>query len=320
MLVQKQLTKIPVKNFEVHYNKEKDEYYSVETFSFKFPRKLYDNFKESIDKYILNFEKRDKNLGILFTGQKGSGKTLKAKKLCKDSKLPVLIISEPFTGAKFNSFINSIEQEVIIFFDEFEKVYKEDTKQEEMLTLLDGTNSNKKLFLFTTNTNNLNSYLKNRPSRIHYLEEFKGISTDTLYNIIENNLKNKNHSESLLSLVYNLGNVGIDVVESLVFEMNLTGKDAKEVVKTMNITIEDLSYDYVAYIKEGVNRKEYRGTTSYNPLRHEKLQFNKWMDGFDYEQYLTSLKKEVLKDKITLEDSDRNVLIFRPRKKYNPLA
>ena len=100
-----------------------------------------------------------------------SGKSLLAKQLMIEAKLPVLVIEEAFKGSKFNDFINSIDQEIVVFFDEFEKVYKEQEDQEELLTLFDGVISSKKIFLLTANKDNINEFFENRPSRIKYLKK-----------------------------------------------------------------------------------------------------------------------------------------------------
>ena len=150
-------------NYIIHYDKENDEYYGSKTDDFTLPEKIYGNYSDEVDLWIRNFKNRSKNLGIRLDGLKGMGKTLMAKKFMIESGLPVLVINQAFCGSKFNQFINSINQEVILFFDEFDKVYKSEEHQEELLTLYDGVYDSKKVFLMTSNSNKGNQFFKNRP-------------------------------------------------------------------------------------------------------------------------------------------------------------
>lgn len=77
--------------------------------------------------------------------------------ICNKSDLPVIVITEPFTGSKFKEFLSSIKEETIIFLDEFEKVYNT-TELQEYLSILDGVFDGKKLFLFTSNDERINEF------------------------------------------------------------------------------------------------------------------------------------------------------------------
>ena len=61
------------------------------------------------------------------TVEKGSGKTLLAQHTsilaAKEHGIPTIVVNKPWFGDNFNSFIQSISQPLIIFFDEFEKVH-----------------------------------------------------------------------------------------------------------------------------------------------------------------------------------------------------
>ena len=66
--------------------------------------------------------------------------------------LPLIIVDMAIPGVA--DFISSISQECIVLFDEFEKIFREDSKddehpQEELLSLFDGVDSGKKLFVIT---------------------------------------------------------------------------------------------------------------------------------------------------------------------------
>ena len=112
--------------------------------------------------------------------------------------IPTLLINSAYTGDAFFQFLYSIQQECIVFFDEFEKVYDDDDQQS-LLTVLDGTFPSKKLFLLTSNsTDMINIHLKNRPGRIHYHINFKGLSGEFIKEYIQDNLDNKLHEKDLV--------------------------------------------------------------------------------------------------------------------------
>ncbi len=63
------------------------------------------------------------NMGVLLNGVKGTGKSVTAKLICNELKnfLPIIIVDKAYEGLP--QFISKIQQEVIIFIDEFEKVF-----------------------------------------------------------------------------------------------------------------------------------------------------------------------------------------------------
>ena len=71
-----------------------------------------------------SFKGRKGNLGILLEGLKGTGKSLQAKHLCKNAGLPVILFTADWHGPTLEKFLARIKQSAILFFDEFEKIYK----------------------------------------------------------------------------------------------------------------------------------------------------------------------------------------------------
>ena len=105
--------------------------------NFEFNFKIY-NFHQNYLDYIINYyNSTDGNLGILFNGLKGSGKTILAKLLCNQLNMPVIIMKS-FNDRNENlvEFISSINTDVVLFYDEFEKTFDEDDCT--ILKLMDG--------------------------------------------------------------------------------------------------------------------------------------------------------------------------------------
>lgn len=234
---------IPKGNWLVKIDQQTGEYYLKKQEDFKLPSKVYGDLDGQVNRYLNTFKHRDKNLGILLNGLKGTGKSLTAKKLCIESGLPVLIITGAYSGAEFESFISSIKQECIIFIDEFEKVYRSGggrnevgDSQSTLLTILDGVFESKKLFLLTSNfSDKVNDALMNRPSRIHYFKNYEGLSSDVINDVIDDLLDNPKEKDRLLQVLDVIGVVNMDVLVSLILEMNLYKEDASSSLKMLNI-------------------------------------------------------------------------------------
>lgn len=205
---------------------------------FEFTSKRYgDNVKNS-ERILYTFMDREVSTGVMLAGEKGSGKSLLAKCLSMDaaSKLgiPTLIINDPLCGDKFNRFIQEIQQPCIVLFDEFEKVYGSD-EQESILTLLDGVFPSKKLFVFTCNDKwRVDQHMRNRPGRIYYMLDFKGLSVEFIEEYCNDNLNNKNHIENICKISTLFSKFNFDMLKSLVEEMNRFSESPQEALSMLN--------------------------------------------------------------------------------------
>lgn len=127
-------------------------------------RKIYGDLNNKVQRIFKTYESRDKNLGVLLSGLKGTGKSLLIK-LCieravKDN-IPVILVNQKINLNKFSDFIKKIDEKVVCIFDEFDKFSYEDTDNSDvdsgkenqfgLLGLLDGINENKNLYLFSCN-------------------------------------------------------------------------------------------------------------------------------------------------------------------------
>jgi hypothetical protein len=180
---------------------------------------------------------RDNSTGVMLNGEKGSGKTLLAKMLSikgYELGIPTIVINAPWCGDKFNAFIQMIEQPVIIIFDEFEKVYDEQ-EQEMMLTLLDGVYPSKKMFVLTCNDKwRVNNHMRNRPGRIFYSLEYKGLEEDFIREYCEDNLNAKEHIEKIVGIAGTFDQFNFDMLKAIVEEMNRYNETPQEVMTMIN--------------------------------------------------------------------------------------
>ncbi len=195
-----------------------------EAFVFNF--KIYDlDCDEIIDRIIGTWESKvfsetHKNLGIIFNGLKGTGKTIAAKLLSNRTGLPVIVISKPLEGML--EFIQSLNFEAVILIDEAEKTFEEE--QAMLLKMIDGVyNCSRKLYILTTNKLNLDENLIGRPGRIRYVKQFGNLSKTAVSDIIDDNLIDISLKEGIMKLVDRLEISTIDILKAIIEECNITG-------------------------------------------------------------------------------------------------
>jgi hypothetical protein len=239
-----------------------------DTDTFKLPEKIYDIDKDLRGLVKKSFEHNDTNLGVLLTGNKGQGKSVTAKLICKDLNLPVIIINKAIpSNIGFIKFLREIKQDYILFIDEFEKLFNSysyaeeggrvpNHSQESFLSLMDGalTSSNKTLFLMTTN-DDVNSFLINRPSRIKFLKEYDELSEELFELIVEDKLINKEFKKDLQEHVSFL-NLNVDLLINIVNDINLLNKPFSEFANLYNYRFEKYRYDLWVKKEDGEERWE----------------------------------------------------------------
>jgi hypothetical protein len=206
--------------------------------NFTMPPKRYGNNDKYAERILHSFEKRNMATGVLLCGEKGSGKSLLAKTMaCKAQAkgMPIIVINVPRTGDAFFNMIQRIEQPAIILFDEFEKVYDLD-KQKEVLTLLDGIYPSNKLYVFTVNDKwKLDINMRNRPGRIFYSIDYKGIEEMFIREYCEDNLNDKSHIDHIVRIKSLFSAFNFDMLQALVEEMNRYNEDPFEAIRLLNI-------------------------------------------------------------------------------------
>lgn len=205
---------------------------------FELPKKFYGDVLQKTDKILATFEDRPKTTGVLLSGEKGSGKTLLSKNICMEGVkrgYPTLVVNNSFAGDSFNTFLQSITQPCIVLFDEFEKVYDKD-EQQELLTLFDGVFTTKKLLLLTTNDYlGINNHLQNRPGRLYYSLEFKGLDREFIMEYGKDNLKNKAHLSNLGVIASMVNPLSFDILQAIIEECNRYDETPVKALEMLNV-------------------------------------------------------------------------------------
>lgn len=228
---------LPAGNYVIKKNEMTGTLFLEEIDRFEIRGKVYGDTTKRAERILHTFNDRPAATGVMLNGEKGSGKTLLAKMLSVkgyEQDIPTIVINQPWCGDKFNAFIQSIEQPVIVVFDEFEKVYDEQ-EQEAMLTLLDGVYPSKKLFVLTCNDKwRVNSHMRNRPGRVFYNLEYKGLDADFIREYCQDNLKAKEHIEKIVGIAGTFDQFNFDMLKAVVEEMNRFGETPQEAMTMLN--------------------------------------------------------------------------------------
>lgn len=184
------------------------------------PSTIYETKSDSIfRKRIINYfnTTTSNTTGVLLAGTKGTGKTVTAKLLAKESNLPIIIIDPKFPENKLINFFKTFETPVCILFDEIEKKFNT-TK---MLDFLDGVEKTaKKLIIMTCNdTSNISEYMEDRCSRVRYVRNYDANENVELLPIIADNLNIKNKEEVIKFCNDNICLLSIDNIIAFMQEV-----------------------------------------------------------------------------------------------------
>jgi hypothetical protein len=222
------------------------------------------------------------NLGVLLNGAKGTGKTVTAKMLCNKLGLPVLIVDKPLQG--LSNFLAGINHDCVFLFDEFEKNFRltdddgEDRAGESLLSIMDGVynGENCHIFIMTTNELRVNDNLLSRPSRIRYLKSFGDvIDRKILEEYVDDNLKYPQYRDEIMDFFDTLTIGTIDILQSLVDEVNLHNCGVSEFKDFFNVKEAHYSYSCKYW---NIDLTEKDNPTLEEFIKHAKAPYSKELD------------------------------------------
>lgn len=214
--------------------------------------KVYGARQDKVNKLIKTFNQSNRSVGTILSGDKGIGKTLFTVMLSNDLReqgIPTILVTTNFPG--MTAFLGSIKQEVMILFDEYEKVFnKEAGEQDKMLSLFDGLSNDKRLYVITVNDiSKLSPYMLNRPGRFHYHIRFKYPTVADIKEYLTDKVLPEYHSEIPSVLTTALTNqYNYDKLRALTTELN-QGYGVDEALEDLNISRTlDRQYTVVVHV------------------------------------------------------------------------
>ena len=319
--------RIPVGTYTICFAKNMGFYLTTRN-DMTVAEKIYGCHPEKARKVLSAFRDFHRSLGVIMSGAKGIGKSVSAKLIAAEALadgMPVIVCDQYIPGIA--SFIESIEQEVMILFDEFDKAFAktdDEDPQASMLSLFDGTAVGKKLYVVTCNyLNGLNDYLVNRPGRFHYHFRFDYPDADGIREYLRDKVteEGRGQIEDVVSFSKKV-DLNYDCLRAIAFEIN-HGSTFAEAVKDLNIVnIDEERYTLVLRMTNGTTfQDESVGIDLFDKGSHVRT----WMrrDGSGRGCYvgfcvgdvrfdMTSGKLSVAKDRIDVDnpydddDDDQN--------------
>ena len=215
---------------------------------FTLPDKVYGMERPFIDRVKKSWVNTAGNMGILLNGTRGTGKTVTAEILANELGLPVIIINQQFEG-EITDFINELQDDCVIFFDEYDKIFEKYSSK--LLTVMDGVlrTDIRIMFLLTTNDDYLNDNMYQRPSRIRYIKTFGNLDPNVVVEIVNDLLVHKELVDETIKFISELSIITIDLVKSIVQEVNIHHESPYVFGDIFNITSNDKMYK-LTHIKE----------------------------------------------------------------------
>ena len=268
------VNKIPAAVYTICFSPTSGYYLRALSERFEMPKKKYNFFTEFEERFVKTYKATGSNIGAILNGVKGTGKTIVAQNisnaLMDQIGLPVLIIAQKeLPQDLLIEFISSIDQDCVIFVDEYEKIFGryDDT----LLTVMDGVmkNSQRRVFLFTSNEASVNSNLLQRPSRLRYFKTFGDLSRENIAEVVKDTLQNVDMLDEVVNCISKFDMITVDIVISFVAEINIHECTAEEALVDFNVN--QILNQFNVYLKD---RKSGKFSLNYSNAQVDPLKID----------------------------------------------
>lgn len=240
---------MPGKVYDLLFDNYEMYSYLKENGNLNMPKKIYEIEEDTkfMDRVLLfhNSEYNNGNTGVLLAGDKGTEKSMLAKRIALKSNLPIIIIDSSYPLWQITKFFKKVKTETCIIFDEIEKNPRT-WPSEDLLTFLDGIQeTGKKIVIMTCNkTEGLDENLFDRCSRIRYYRKYKANANEIfIKEMIED--KGLTPNQPLIDFIKRFTVKSFDNINSFLDEYKLylettdTNFMLEDVANIMNISLEE---------------------------------------------------------------------------------
>ena len=277
------------KVYDLNWDRWNDTYIFSEDGVLNLPKKIYELkkdviFKNRVLKYFNNAA--GQTTGVMLAGTKGTGKTLLAKIIAKESNLPIVVVNSSYPASKLNTFFKEFQTPVCILFDEVEKNW--DTTK--MLEFLDGVQATaKKLVIMTCNDlREVSSYMQDRCSRVRYLRKYTDRDNIELISSIVADYKVNDPLKTTDFIIRNMRLLSIDNVISFLNEVVLFQDDE-------NMTLENILEDM------NISSRNTKTEESYEMIIAKELSK---INGLPIDEILKTIASEANEEADSYEEED----------------
>ena len=255
------LATLPAAIYYVGFNNVEGIHLVKTTSQFTFADATLGSATDDLKRILNTYETRNTSTGVLLTGHKGSGKTRFMQELANAmlaKNLPVIIVTQPFSGIEFDMLLSNIG-ECCILFDEMSKVYSNAegsgdldnpsgnlSGQNGLLTLFDGVfDKTKRLIVCSENSEyDINQFLLSRPGRIYYHKRFGKLPEADIKEACELLLNDKTKTDEIVELSRYMLTFSYDILKSIIEEANrYPDQNIESLAKLMNIGYTPLTDD-----------------------------------------------------------------------------
>ena len=257
----KSYDKLPAGYYSVKFQQMRGFYLEKHNELIVLENKIYGQHMDKVEKIVKSFQQFQRNLGVILSGDKGIGKSMCCRLLgirMVEIQVPVIIVDSFIPG--IGAFLEKIDQEVMVLFDEFDKTYGKtanasdgEDPQTYLLSIFDGVSAGKKLFVITCNDiNKLNGFLINRPGRFHYHLRFSYPTAENIKMYLEDKLEEQYYDqiENVIKFSKKVS-LNYDCLRAICFELN-NGIEFSNAILDLNIlNVSDERYRVMIYFEDG---------------------------------------------------------------------
>lgn len=227
--------------YTIQFDQFKGFFLKKSTNEFIIPEKIFGDVEKRVDIIIKRYDVSPQGLGIICSGDKGSGKTLLSGILVNRflaNNKPVILVNQYFENIAGMLDLLSKISDCLVIFDEFEKNYDSET-QESFLNYFDDKSQKHRLNIVIANDYfRLNEFLLSRPSRFFYHFQYGKLTNDVIREIMEFYGFNNNLIEQVLFIKEKTVVFSYDILNAIISELQLTNAtDVNEMIEHMNILV-----------------------------------------------------------------------------------